>query len=73
MYNDPKLIKGNIFKGLLDDYEMEIAEEVINLLKMQKGTFVRTAILNEVSRFHARNSIGKDAAQQDFLNERLRA
>lgn len=73
MYDDPSLVKTNIFKGLLDDHDAAAAEEVIALSKTQKGTFVRRAIKNEIARFHARNSIGKDAAQQEFLNDSLRA
>ena len=72
MYQDPKLIKKEPYKTKLDDYDHAYVQEALALMNMQEATFVRQAILNEVGRFHDRNSIGREDKQQDFFNGRKR-
>ena len=68
MYQDIKAIKSVAVRTVIDQYTAEDLNQVVALSKTQVSAFVRTAIENELQRFHDNKSIGRDAKQPDLLS-----
>ncbi len=68
MYQDIKAIKSVAVRTVIDQYTAEDLNQVVALSKTQVSAFVRTAIENELQRFHDNQSIGRDAKQPDLLS-----